>query len=578
MTKSVARTGFILPVVVACMLVVGVVAGGLLSYILSGTRSAGYFVTASQCRFAAQTALDRAKVQISDAFKQYNRALRTSYNVLGWFDSFSGQSIGTGGYVANLMQGGDVNGYTVTVSIQGVDRSTAAEATQYARVTLHATATGKTASGIEVSRTIEETVEYALRRSSVFDYAYFVNNYGYFQGNGVTANGDIRSNGNMNLDRASYINGNAYASPNSELGVPGLITVSGGGSTRHLTLSQYWSGAGTSARPASPASVGGALWEMGYEGTSDLYSYQEPLDMPFLGDLAEYRTVASNLGGTIKQNGKTLVDGCYSGKGPSGVAGAVDTGCLVLDGTSKPIEISGPVVVNGDVVIKGTVKGQGVIYAGRNIHIVGDVIYNNAPAWPKPDTKPDKTIKSNESADMLGLAAKGNIVVGNYTDSGWLDNTLKNALTVEPYTCDATDASIGYPATFNGNYLATDSGKKVNYVYDYATGKYKASGSSNRRYYESSVGDQIIKTAAQKTAIDQIDAVLYNNHAVMGHVGEFQLNGSMVCRDDALVYSTSVQLNWDSRLGSRSSDGREFFIYLPMSVAMPRVISWRELL
>lgn len=137
---------------------------------------------------------------------------------------------------------------------------------------------------------------------------------------------------------------------------------------------------------------------------------------------------------------------------------------------------------------------------------------------------------------------------------------------------------IGYPATFNGNYLATDSGKKVNYVYDYATSKYKASGSSNRRYYESSVGDQIIKAAAQKTAIEQIDAVLYNNHAVMGHVGEFQLNGSMVCRDDALVYSTSVQLNWDSRLGSCSSDGKDFFIYLPMSVAMPRVISWRELL
>ncbi len=578
MTKSVDRAGFILPVVVACLLVVGVVAGGLLSYILSGTRSAGYFVTASQCRLAAQTALDQAKIQISDTFRQYNWAFRTSFNLLGWFDSFSEQSIGTGGYVANLMQGGTVNGCTVTVSIQGVDRSAASEATQYARVTLHATATRKTASGIEVSRTIEETAEYALRRSSVFDYAYFVNNYGYFQGNGIMANGDIRSNGDMELDSASYINGNAYASPNSELGVPGLITVSGGGNTQHMTLSQYWTDAGTRARPTSPASANGALWEMGYEGTSDLYSYQEPLDMPFLGDLAEYRTVANNLGGTIKQNGQTLVNGCYSGVGPSGVAGAVDTGCLVLDGTSKPIEISGPVVVDGDVIIKGTVKGQGVIYSGRNIHIVGDITYNKAPVWPKPDTKTDKTIKSNTGADMLGLAAKGNIVIGNYTDEGWLTKKLKNALVVEPYTCDATDASIGYPSTFNGNYLATDSGRKVNYVYDKKTGTYKASGSSDRRYYESSVGDQVIKTAAQKTAINRVDAVLYNNHAVMGQVSAFQLNGSMVCRDDAVVYSLSVRLNWDSRLGSRSPDGRDFYIYLPVSVAMPRVISWRELL
>jgi hypothetical protein len=36
-------------------------------------------------------------------------------------------------------------------------------------------------------------------------------------------------------------------------------------------------------------------------------------------------------------------------------------------------------VVPGDVIIKGQVRGQGTIYAGRNIHIVGAITYQQAP-------------------------------------------------------------------------------------------------------------------------------------------------------------------------------------------------------
>ena len=133
----------------------------------------------------------------------------------------------------------------------------------YAHLTLQATATAKSSAGIQITKTIEETVEYALRRSSVFNYAYFVNNYGWFQGSGCTANGDIRANENMSLDRKSYINGFAFAAPNDA---------------------------------------------MGYEARSGLYSYQENLEMPFLGDLETYRDLAYAQKATIKQNGKTLVD------------------------------------------------------------------------------------------------------------------------------------------------------------------------------------------------------------------------------------------------------------------------------
>jgi len=577
--KQTACAGFILPVVVSCILVVAVMAGGMLSYIAYATRVSGVYTTRSGCRFAAQSALDLTTARVRDAFRRYYRDYPKTWSVLTWFDTYSAQSLGSSGYSCPMMQGELLGGCTVSVTVQSVEKSDVSAVYQYANVTLQATATQKSPAGVVVAKTIEETVEFGMRRSSVFDHAYFVNNYGWFQGTGCTANGNIRSNGDMYLDSYSYINGNAFAAPNSELSAAGHITVSGGGSTRHLSIGDYWASAGTWARPTTPTSSDAAdTWAMGYDGSSSLYMYQQTLEMPYLGDLSGYREVAANTGGTIKQNGKVLVNNYYSGVGPSGSTSYPDAGCLVLDGTSKPIEISGAVVVQGDVVIKGTVTGQGVIYAGRNIHIVGDVKYKNPPSWSKPDTNPDNTINKNSAADLLGLCAKGNIVLGNYTDSSWL-SACSQYITppfVDSYTCDATDASIGYGTTFSGDYTAKDSGKKVTYTLK--SGKYVASGTTDRKYYESTMGDQVIKTYAQSTAISEIDAVLYNNHAIMGKVGQCLFNGAFVCRNEGCIYSTSVCFNWDSRLGSRSPDGMDFFIYLPMSIADPRVVSWREVI
>ena len=153
-----SQSGFILPVVVSCILVVAIIAGGVLNYVLYGSRVTGVYTTASQVRLAAQTALDQAKVDIRQSFNAYYRANPSTWNLLSWFDSYSAQSIGLGGYSCTLMQNGNVNGYAVTVTIEGVEKSASGAATPFARVTLHAAATGKTPSGIDVAKTIEETV------------------------------------------------------------------------------------------------------------------------------------------------------------------------------------------------------------------------------------------------------------------------------------------------------------------------------------------------------------------------------------------------------------------------------------
>ena len=206
--------------------------------------------------------------------------------------------------------------------------------------------------------------------------------------------------------------------------------------------------------------------------------------MPFLGDLQFYQQIAAHEGGTIRQQGRTLVDAYFDGPGPSGLTNGADRGCLVLDGTDKPIRINGPVVVAGDVIIKGKVTGQGTIYSGRNIHIIGNLTYVDPPSWPKPDPHPEQTAQKNAGKDMLGLAAKGNIVIGNYTDSSWMERVEKYITPpwVREYACDPSDASIGYPSVFGGDYAANDGGRQIHYVRNPRTGMYEPTATSARTY------------------------------------------------------------------------------------------------
>ncbi len=111
---------------------------------------------------------------------------------------------------------------------------------------------------------------------------------------------------------------------------------------------------------------------------------QDVQPMPYLGDLALYKSLAKSYKGghsTLKQGGTTIVDAVY--EGPDGSPNTGDEKRpLVLDGTVTPLVIDGPVVVPGDVIIKGKVSGRGTIYSGRNVHVVGNVTYQDPPSLP----------------------------------------------------------------------------------------------------------------------------------------------------------------------------------------------------
>ena len=267
---------------------------------------------------------------------------------------------------------------------------------------------------------VRATYSIALGMSDIFRYAYFVNNYGWFdaQGNGVIGIfGEARANGDFTFTgylSSIYVDGDIYTANNPELINPvtqqparGAIT---GDPTQTSDQHWYWlwtgayaeSYGGNSIRPTlrmtfpgQPPIGGtekilpsGAGWDSDHPDQKR-YEAQPPQPIPYLGDLKIYKTLATQKHSTLTyrdaSTGQTkTIDAVY--KGPDGVAGtADDTTPLVLinNDPDHPIALNGPVVVPGDVIIRGYVSGQGTIYAGRNMHIIGLVGYTQPPSWPR---------------------------------------------------------------------------------------------------------------------------------------------------------------------------------------------------
>jgi len=213
----------------------------------------------------------------------------------------------------------------------------------------------------------------------------------------------------------------------------------------------------------------------------------------------------------------------------------LESGSAILIGTyDYPIMIDGPVYFPGDVVIRGFVSGQGSIYAGRNIHIVGDITYKNPPSWPHnnlslPKNYPTKVADRNRRCDILLLVARGNIVVGDYSSDLWQGDANMQYLksyspTGEnpPAVCNTFgEADLGYNAGFDRDYTQKDGGTKITAKYNSSVREWRedvslvehwnhvtttdtleAKVTEDRRYYESIFGDKVISELKQAITTD----------------------------------------------------------------------------
>lgn len=711
--------GVVLMAVMLTMMVLGLLVGAFMEAAANAWHSAKTWKQSDAALASAISAMDKAKWDIYEAFNEYFESDPTprSSGKFDWFESYGDHWLGNEDPY-RAPEDKEFDGSTVTVTIadiKRVDRSV---------VDIILRSQAKKSNS---QRTVEETVRYSLDSARVFDYAYFVNNYGWLWGGSITAHGNVRANADFSCKYGPDINGDAYASLNPNFGAPG--TVHGGWDS--WSLSKYYRNAPDQARPGNPPSSSyPGYWTMGYDADAKQYEEMPVLPMPYLGDLNWYeqlaaahgtdgswlrqeplpgegddddeeedgrRVVSGELninpnnsphnefsltkgdGGVItrddlhkkapidgngtyyegpatlmhvnpKGNGNQntfyvdgevfplknsetydfsgdmtvrvyndkpkkgkamghwwvatggfldkgddgddddddegeeavvdsgiIVDEVYNGPGPDGASGTPDDGMLVLWGTEdRPLEISGPVVVHGDVAIRGYITGQGTIYSGRNIHVAGELTYVNPPNWPKPDDDPEGTVSVNQEADMLGLAAKGNIILGNYTDSTWYNKVrryIRPGFT-HAYDTDPSDYENGYDSDWNpnnghrfdGNYTGKDGSQRID-----------ADGNiTDRRYYQSS-NDQAFLTLEPTNDIHKIDAVNYTNHLFSGHTHEMNFNGAIVARDEGIIFQNYVKMTWDIRLGSPRYDGARINFALPQTLAKPNTLYWREL-
>jgi len=467
----------------------------------------------------------------------------------------------------------------------------------------------------EPRKTIDVNSTFQLARSNVFDYTYFINNYGWMDGfgpNDLIVNGDMRANGDMAfLNGSPTINGAIYAAANDKLVPPanGLINLA----PVKWANSTYKSNNATrpSVRQVYDPAVHGAKGSEAYEMWRDFVfdtdatlinnrlsgaamvdsrgtqgwtrtSLSSPttynmLDttpseeaiMPDLSDLNYYKTLSQtyvdtkqfygdgtpnpgyNQGAYVEVWDQTLNGGQGAYKRIS-TNGVVNGSAALIGTSSKPIKIHGPVTFTQDAVIKGFVEGQGTIYTGRNVHIVGSIQYKNPPDFRGTNFQ---NVENNvEKKDILALAARGSVIMGNPKTFAF-PYPLKYM--TPPFTKGRYDEEGNYIPPFDATQKDETGFKK----------------------YQSVMGDTYLNSIA--TGINRIDAILYTNFVGGGNIGTggggVEFNGTIISKDEAIVtWSVPIRMNYDHRIRERTISKKPLIdIKLPRSPVLLRS-TWQD--
>lgn len=388
-----------------------------------------------------------------------------------------------------------------------------------------------------------ETVNATLQKdppSKVFDYGYFINNWGWFYGGGITCRGDVRSNGRFDFRDNPRVEGEIFAGYEIDDGGDGIRGSGGDEENQH--------------------------------------PYSDKLEMPNLYDMEYYENLAKTQDGSVKQNGVTLIDEVFGDD-------AGENGHIILIGTSSnPIEIDGPVVVRGDVIIKGVIEGQGVIYAGRNIYLADDINYKKAPSSPRPASDNpavvDQWVDAHKDDDLVGFAATENIIMGDYTGEtggSWYSNDWLFGMGDEDVGQDGipdTDDTYEDDSVFQSDYedLDGDGIRDDDYNWSDVQTQVSVTQFANCPAGVSDFGD------IADNDLNRLDGIFYTNHAFAGRTGNGAIiNGAIISKDEAIIYRNTITINYDERINSRYSRGQNRLIDvdLPFSDRVD-IIRWWE--
>lgn len=461
------------------------------------------------------------------------------------------------------------------------------------------------------------TLQLELGGSEVFDYAYFINNWGWFYGNTIIANGNARSNGQF--DVAGY--------HPTVTGQPLYDTVNNDGS--QVTLSGYHDDNGDGLEDGNDGGVFSG-WDILDAGNlqgngglaSNQHDFQEAVEMPNLSNMSVYETKAIDEGSRILVAGNEVTNGVFGDE--SG-----EQGNLYLVGTlADPIELDGPVVVRGDVIISGYVTGQGSIYTEGNVYVPDSIHYVDGPTTDRPvdntQAATESWLTTNKDKDFLGLFARENVVVGDHTDStwryyvgGWMSSSMNKSeedagadgipntaagkdgisgtadddvleddgvFTVLTYTADDQALNL-IPTGFAVGDAIPGSGEDIDGdgVFDSTTGLAELDFSTplNTTYWGGNMPSGGISDYSNIASLyaNNLDATFYTNHSFCYTVfgsADATINGAVVSRNENIVYGTpNIVINYDNRLlGGTTGIAGDM---LPRVIQPATIIRWETL-
>ncbi|MDI6735989.1 MAG: hypothetical protein QME42_07335 [bacterium] len=531
---------------------------------------------------------------------------------------------------------GNVKVGSYYVYVEDLGRSTGFGGTQTRKLKITSTGRKGKAGQIEIGSAVRgvEVIAELIGEgplpatSDVFDYAYFLNNWGWWHYGGGNVGqvprewvrGDMRSNGRFDFwpawsfNQAPRVDGHVYAN----LAIDERFNYTPYHS--HLrgaagTSDKYWSiftlpGQGEIVYPP--------------RREPENLPYQHPNagkgHMPNLQNPQYYRDLAT---GTLKAYypDEVTIYGIY---GDDETYKGVPVQSIVLEGRpTKPIELNGNVYVERDVIIKGDVIGQGAIYAGRNIYIADNIVYKNPPImlddtaiagyFPKTTQAnyfPSETEifawqQANACKDILALASRESIVLGDYTHSRWYSDSWLFGMGSEdvgkdgiPDTDDEGEDDGQFGKTgWDKNYEDIDEdgvfdcvhngSKGQNYNWSDVTVTGQNSKSSDSLNYPGKEfgnrGSVNQYSRFSPYSVAQIDGICYTQHFIGGILNNPVSNGALISKDEAMVYWTKFIWNYDYRIHSRYRNDPNWPINLSLpptqggiTTASINIISWKE--
>jgi hypothetical protein len=390
----------------------------------------------------------------------------------------------------------------------------------------------------------------------IFDYEYFLNNWGWWWGNSITGNGGNRANWDFDFRSFPVVNG--------------LILANGNITQNNVPVNQL------ALNPPFAGQAGASPVDLAHMGVPRLL-------MPNLQDLSYYKTKALT---------DTRTNGLWLGSTQM-VAGvhsdAAQPGLYLVGTDAQPIVISNTVVIEGDVVIKGKMTGRGTLYVGGNLYVSGDLTYKNGPNWASPPetmapTQRDQWVLNSQNKDLIGLAVRGSILAGDVNSSDWktccfdpadyglskVNDESKLGADGIAHTGDDNIPFLHADGTTSTGYDADENGTiDGNFNYSTQITMTSARAGKIKDYPTDASNVPVAYNTVASNDMNLLDGIFYTNHAAAMRLARNNavFHGVIVSRNEAIIFNGHLTFNYDSRVHSRYNDDPNRFVDLCLPAA-----------